>query len=145
MEATRSSEMTANYFNQHSRKLDSVTNSTTVRTSSHKINLLCSILQHPLLLIKMNIYSTTLMHNISWDSLMSCCGIRISAVKCNTLIQLAYKKKSSFKNKYRTKACFQILWETIAIKLTVVENVPSEVVACEEAWVDCDEAALAWV
>jgi hypothetical protein len=32
-----------------------------------------------------------------------------------------------------------------AIKLTVVENVPSEVVACEEAWVDCDEVALAWV
>lgn len=27
----------------------------------------------------------------------------------------------------------------------VVENVPSEVVACEEAWVDCDEVALAWV
>jgi len=27
----------------------------------------------------------------------------------------------------------------------VVENVPSEVEACEEAWVDCDEAALAWV
>jgi len=52
---------------------------------------LCSILQHPLPLIKMNIYSTSLMHNISWASLMSCCGIRSSAVKCNTLIKLAYK------------------------------------------------------
>jgi hypothetical protein len=32
-----------------------------------------------------------------------------------------------------------------AINLTVVENVPSEVVVCVEAWVDCDEVALAWV
>jgi hypothetical protein len=34
---------------------------------------------------------------------------------------------------------------TTEVTLTEVENVPNEVVVFEEAWVDCDEVAQAWV